>query len=219
MPYSQLPISVVVPHKKSRDVFFHQFCLPSIEANRPGEILIETNDGGTTGALHRNSGIKRARFPLIFFCDDDVILSRDCLWKLFAGLMHRDWKRTDYAVPAFAYCDYTGICLHPSAHPSGPIFLHEGQVFDGKALRRGNYISTMSLLIREYLPKAGWDEKLRQYDDWDFWLSVCEEHRAGGIWVHEVLFHAYYLDPGMSVDPSIDEFRKVQMKHNIPVGQ
>jgi hypothetical protein len=219
MPYSQLPVSVIVPHQRKRTEFFRQFCLPSIEANRPGEILVEPNEGGSTGAKYRNIGIKKARFPLVAFVDDDVVLAKDFLWKLFAALMHRDWKRTDYAVPAFAYCDYHGICFHPTAHPAGPIFRHEGRVFDHLALRRGNFISTMSLVIKEYLPKVGWDETLSQYDDWDFWLSLWDEHRAGGIWVNEPLFHAYYLDPGLSVTPSEVEFRRVQVKHNIPVGQ
>ena len=219
MPYSQLPVSVIVPHKRNRTEFFKQFCLPSIEANRPGEILVEPNDGGATGAKYRNAGIKKARFPLVAFVDDDVILAKDYLWKLFAALMHRDWKRTDYAVPAYAYCDYYGICLHPHAHPAGPIFRHEGRLFDHLALRRGNFISTMSLVIKDYLPKAGWDETLSQYDDWDFWLSIWDEHRAGGIWLPEPLFYAYYLDSGMSVEPSVEQFRKVQVKHNIPVGQ
>jgi hypothetical protein len=77
----------------------------------------------------------------------------------------------------------------------------------------------MSLVIKDYLPKAGWDETLSQYDDWDFWLSIWDEHRAGGIWLPEPLFYAYYLDSGMSVEPSVEQFRKVQVKHNIPVGQ
>lgn len=183
------PVTVVVPHIASRDVFFRRFCLPSIQANRPQQLIV-VNDGHGGPAKRRNHGAAQATNPYIFFCDDDIVLGIDCLERLLAALE---------ANPSagYAYCEYMGFMVPgaPMHQVQGPVFHMKSGPFNPGELRTGNYISTMSLVRREVFP--GFDETLPQLEDWDLWLTLLERG-VHGIYVPEVLFHAYYLDYGIS---------------------
>ena len=37
--------------------------------------------------------------------------------------------------------------------------------------------------------KAGWDESLKKFQDWDLWLTMLEQNHKGK-WISEVLFTA-----------------------------
>lgn len=202
-----LPISVIVPHRRDREEFFSRFCLPSIKANEPAEIIVETNDGRSAGeaAKARNDGARKATQPFLFFCDDDLILAADCLSSLYATLKFFDF------MPAFAYGDYLGVVLPGSSHPVGQSFLQFGQPWNVSLLLRCNFISTMSLVRRE--PFVTFDETLPQLDDWDLWLTLAERGLEG-VYTPGVLFHAYYFGDGITREEGHAEARRrVLEKH------
>jgi hypothetical protein len=49
--------------------------------------------------------------------------------------------------------------------------------FDAAALRRQNYISTMSVIRRDAFP--GFDESLRRLQDYDLWLTMLAAGHVG----------------------------------------
>lgn len=207
-----LPVSVVVPHVRRRKVFFERFCLPSIEANEPAEIIVEENDGGWTGAHWRNEGSMKASSRFIFFCDDDVILARDCLAKLLHGLLFMASQAVRYA-----YCDLMVIVTedgHKTQDHS--VFVQKARDFDVLNIKRGSLCSAMLLIDREVLEP--WDEKISQMDDWDLTLTLLKKG-VHGVRVPEVLMHAYYLDAGVTnKHTAAASVHAVQAKHGMRPG-
>jgi len=199
-----IPVAVVVPCSPSRQRFFDDFTLPSILANDPEQVVIVEGDGGA--AAKRNAGFARTNTPFVFFCDDDIVLARGCLRSLRNVL-----EETPLA--AYAYGDYVGISIPPGSHPLGPVFTHKARTFDAQELRQQNFISTMSLFRREAFP--GFDETLRRLQDWDLFLTMLERG-AVGVHVPEVLFHAYYLDQGITAKEDGAAAQKlVREKHGL----
>ena len=185
---------MVVPHQKHREWFFKDFSLPTIEYNDPAEIIII--DGEGTAPVKRNKGAKLAKYPFIFFCDDDICLAKNCLSKMYDAIHNIDY--------GFSYCNFMRAVFN-GVRPNKP-FLYS-QPFNRKTLLHGNYISTMSLLKSEFL--CEFDESLHRYQDWDFWLKVSE--RTTGIFIPEFLFVAYYLDNGISKeDLDIETINKIK---------
>lgn len=176
---AELPISVVVPHIASRDEFFQGYCLPSIWANEPTEVIILSGDEHVQ--WKRNEGAYRATSEFLFFCDDDVVLESNILSDLLAAL----GDRFD-----FAYCDYGAV-----NHPVNGVVGHTARPFNVATLRRANYISTMSLVRASMFP--GFDESISRLQDWDLWLTMTERG-SNGVYVPRVGFVAHWLDSGIT---------------------
>jgi Glycosyl transferase family 2 len=185
---STLPISVVVPLSKHRRAFFYRFCLPSIEANKPAEILIEDCEG--SAPYKRNLGASKAKQDYLFFCDDDAILGADCLNTMYYAIENEK--------EGFAYCHYASVVNGEEAHPHGKNFIQYAHPFNLPRLKKHNYIDTMSLLKAEHFPE--FDETLQAFQDWDLWLTIASEGVAGQF-IDEVLFMKFHLDKGISSDP------------------
>lgn len=209
-----LPVSVVVPHLHSRGDFFSRYCLPSIKANLPSETLVIGNDGSRRNpAVFRNEGLAKAREEFVFFCDDDVVLASDCLSRLFFAL-----KRLPAGGPVgFAYCDFTGICIPPGSHPSGPVFTHTSQEYNPRRLISGPYISPMVMVRRSVA--VPFDETLPCAEDWDWFLTLADRG-VFGVRVPMVLFHAYFMDDSCLSKEQfpLEVLRTVKRKHGIHEG-
>jgi len=200
-----LPISVIVPLSKNRRSFFENFTLPLIEANNPIEIIVNDDEG--RAPKKRNDGFKKSTQPFLFFCDDDILLPANYLESLYNTLI----KNPDIG---FAYTGYHGIVIHPHTHPMRGNFQIPAVQFSSEALRRGNYISTMTLVRRELFPM--FDENLKRLQDWSLWLTIVENgHR--GILVPNLTFYAYYLDEGITSNTNneIDAINAIRRKHNL----
>jgi len=200
-----LPISVIVPLSKNRRSFFENFVLPLIEANNPVEIIVNDDEG--RAPKKRNDGFKKSTQPFLFFCDDDILLPANYLQSLYNALI----KNPDIG---FAYTGYHGIVMYPHTHPMHGNFQIPAVQFSSEALRRGNYISTMSLVRRELFPM--FDENLKRLQDWSLWLTIVE--RGGrGILVPNLTFFAYYLDEGITSNTNneIDAINAIRIKHNL----
>lgn len=203
------PVSVIVPHKKSREEFFRRFCLPSIEANRPEQIIIEANDGvdPRDAAKYRNIGVTKATQPFLFFADDDSILGVDCIGRMLVAL-------NENIAAAYAYSNFLQITMPGIPRSMREIVqLHEAGPFDPTRLKHYNYIHTMSLIRREVFP--GFDEQLARFQDWDLWLTLLRMGHAG-IHVNETLYQLFYTEAGVTSMQDPTEFmRIVQRKHGI----
>jgi glycosyltransferase involved in cell wall biosynthesis len=186
-----LPISVVIPMSTKRNHFFYNMVYPLIEANRPAEIIVNDNVGGAP--KKRNDGFEKSTQPFVFFCDDDILMPSDYLGKLYKLLQNNPSK-------AYAYTGYHGIVMHPQTHPLKGNFQIPSLPFNSENLRRGNYISTMALVIRECLPKPKpFDESLKRLQDWDLWLTMLKNgHEGIMLFGNENMYHAYYLDEGIT---------------------
>lgn len=180
MSKDKLAISVVIPHMKSRDDFFLSYCLPSVESNCPSEIHVL--DGDENNQWKRNRGAQLSHQEFLFFCDDDVILSRGLLGALLEGIGDHD----------FAYCDYLA-----ANYPRSTFKRHTARPFDVRALQKQNYISTMSLVRKSAFP--GFDEKIESLQDWDMFLTMTS-NGSTGVYVPNVHFIAYWIDDGISGD-------------------
>ncbi len=180
------PVSVVVPHQKSRSDFFRNYCLPSIEASNPTQILIE---GGSGGACEkRNAGALKAEQPYILFVDDDTILRKDCLEKM-VGRLEKEPKA------GYAYSDYAAFAWPGIQHSEGPSFIMKSRAFDGDQLRKWNYIDTTSLIRRDIFPR--FDRNLRRLQDWDLWLTLLDS-KITGSYIDQALFMKFSIDRGIS---------------------
>lgn len=187
-----LPISFIVPLSPKRRHFFENFVRPLLEANRPAEIIVNDNHGGAP--KKRNEGFQKSTQPFVFFCDDDILLPKDYLEKLYNLLQKNPTK-------AYAYTGYHGIVLHPQTHPMRGNFPIPSIPFSAMRLKQGNFISTMSLVRRECLPDQTrpFDESLKRLQDWDLWLTMLKNGHEGILLEgQENLYYAYYLDEGIT---------------------
>jgi len=200
-----LPISVIVPLSKNRRNFFENYVLPLIEANNPVEIIVNDDEG--RAPKKRNDGFKKSTQPFLFFCDDDILLPANYLESLYNALQ----KNPDVG---FAYTGYQGIVLYPESHPMHGNFSIPSVDFNISILRRGNYISTMTLVRRDLFP--GFDENLKRLQDWDVWLTVVK-NGSRGVLVPNLSFFAYYLDSGITSNTNneIDAINAIRIKHNL----
>ena len=173
-----LPVSIIVPLSKNRRDFFNNMVLPLLEANDVVEIIVNDNIG--TAPKKRNDGFLKATQPFVFFCDDDILLPASYISALYKALQDNPEKD-------FAYTGYHGIVLHPESHPIHGNFQIPAIQFDANALKYGNYISTMTLVRKEFFPM--FDENLKRFQDWDLWLTMLEQGKDG-VFVPEVLFCA-----------------------------
>lgn len=184
-----LPISVIVPMSPKRQSFFDNMVYPLLEANSPSEIIVNNNAGGAP--KKRNDGFDKSTQPFVFFCDDDILLPKGLLKKLYDLLLKNPSK-------SYAYTGYHGIVFHPETHPIKRGYFQIPSVpFNAENLRRGNYISTMTLIRRDHFPR--FDETLKRLQDWDLWLTMLKNgHEGIMLEGAENMYHAYYLDEGIT---------------------
>lgn len=201
---SKLPVSVIVPFTPSRADFFEGYCLPSIEANQPEEIIILDDD--LSAPVKRNRGAEKARGKYLFFCDDDNILKKHCL-TTFVEALEKEKEA------AYAYCHYVLLAIHPAYDPLKRNRLHLAKPFDGDSLKKGNYIDTGSLIRADDFP--GFDESIERYQDWDLWLTLLSQGKKGHF-VNEILFLSFGLEPGISTKvPHEEAVAAIIAKHKL----
>lgn len=194
------PVSVVVPHTKSRAEFFHAVCLPSIERNNPAQIIVVDRPGGA--CEKRNEGASKAMYDYLLFVDDDAELLPDAIEVALAFL------NSDSGA-AFAYGDRVVVDHTP---PPRTINL-PGVAWNLETLRRASYIDTTSLLRKKAFP--GFDSSIKRFQDWDLWLTIAG--RGGrGIYVRRPLHRNHRIDRGISDTHDFEEHDKiVRVKHGL----
>lgn len=201
--FEPLPISVVIPHRQDRDIWFRQNCLPQVIDNNPAEILIEDWEGGA--CEKRNIGALKASQPYLMFVDDDSYLYECALVEMLRAL------EADPGA-SFAYSDARHVMYPGIPYPNGN-GIRRAMPWNIESLRNGNYVETMSLLRREAFP--GFDSKMKRFQDWDLWLTLSEKgHR--GTYIPKTLFELHHFDIGISASVPLEEsLAAIRIKHGI----
>jgi glycosyltransferase involved in cell wall biosynthesis len=131
--------------------------------------VIDQDNKGAPNA--RNHGFQASKGDLLFFCDADVVLDKNCFWEMTNALQNN--PEAAYVYCSFKFGDKT----------------FKLQDYDWKKLRQMPYICTMSMIRTKDFPNTGWDEGLKKFQDWDLWLTVGD--RGGkGVWINKILFSA-----------------------------
>lgn len=137
-------------------------------------ISYDENKGAPTA---RNKGLAKAKGAFVLFCDADATLEPFALETMLEAMGKH---------PEASYV-YSSFLWGRKLFKSFP--------FDAERLRREPYIHTMSLIRREHMPKSGWDESIKKFQDWDLWLTMLKEGHTG-YWLDQVLFK---VEPGGSM--------------------
>lgn len=194
------PVSVVIPHVRSRDEFFHSVCLPSVERANPAQIIVIDREGGA--CEKRNEGASKAMYDYLLFVDDDAELLPDAI-----GTAMR-WLEADPEA-AFAY----GDTLHMIHEKPPKQFTKHACGWNVEALKRANYIDVTALIRKKFFPR--FDPEIKRLQDWDLWLTIAA--RGGyGIYTREPLHRTHKIDLGISdrVDYQASE-KAIREKHGI----
>lgn len=201
--FDPLPISVVIPHRKDRESWFIQNCLPHVIDNNPAEIIIEDWDGGA--CEKRNIGAAKATQPYLMFVDDDSYLYEFALVEMLRAL-EADPGAT------FAYSDARHVMYPDVPYPNGN-GIRKAMPWNIESLKHGNYVETMSLMRREAF--SGFDSSIKRFQDWDLWLTLARRgHR--GIYIPETLFELHHFDIGISASVPLEEsLEAIRLKHGI----
>lgn len=162
-------LEVIVVNDGSTDNIeevFQKFLVAYPHLTQSFKFINQTNKGAPAA---RNRGLVEATGDYLFFCDADAMLVPTALEKLRTCLLAH--PEVSYAYPSFMW--------------GGKLF-KIGE-FSSERLRSGPMIHTMALIRRGAMTEKGWDESIRKLQDWDLWLTLLDEGKAG-IWVDEVLF-------------------------------
>lgn len=188
------PDEIVIVDDGSSDGMIAQLEGPS----RSGCRIVHTPRIGQSAA--RNLGLSKLDTNLVIFLDGDLTLQMNMIGRMEVEL-------ADHPAASFVYSHYdrTGaVAGKVTALP-----------WDLASLKRGNYISPMSLCRRAHLLNPCFDESLERYEDWDLWLRMGKAGRQGRL-IDEVLFTAYYQAGDLSSrGESQDHFGAVRQKHNL----
>lgn len=174
---------VIIVNDGSRDdveLIFSNFAKNSLSNNH--YLFINQANQGAPAA--RNRGFREAHGEYLFFCDADAILKPEALAAMLETL-------TSNVGASYAY----------SAFYWGKKLFKVGE-FSAEKLRTGPYIHTMALIKRSDFPAAGWDEKIKKFQDWDLWLTMLEAGKSG-IFVPQTLFT---IIPGGTISTWLPSF-------------
>lgn len=128
--------------------------------------IVTVWDAARRGACWaRNVGFSQVNSELVLFSDDDINWMPDAIETMV---------RTLDANPgaSYVYGAYRANWTDPET-----IYTIGDREFDATALRRKNYISTMSVIRAKDFP--GFDEDIQRLQDWALWLRMLKDGRVG----------------------------------------
>lgn len=153
---------------------------PPINSLDSSILIIRQENKGAPVA--RNAGRKKATGDYVIFWDVDVVAKPDMLKKMKEAL-DKNPKAS------FSYSNfYYGRKKMPA------------MACDSDALKKNNYIHTTTLLRTS--DAWEWDQSLKRFQDWDYWLTLIENGRAG-VWIDEYLF---FVEPGGTMSSWLPSF-------------
>ncbi len=141
---------------------------------RPFTLIRQENAGAPAA---RNSGFRKSTGQFVIFWDADVLGKPTMLQEMLRALQENKEA-------SFVYSDhYFGLKKMPAKPWSAP------------HIQKDNFIHSTSLIRREAV--VPWDETLKRFQDWDYWLTSSEEKKSG-VYIPEVLFSVIPRKSGMS---------------------
>jgi glycosyltransferase involved in cell wall biosynthesis len=162
--------------------------------------VLHTPRLGQSAARNRGLASLNADVDAVIFLDGDLTLQMNMIGRMEVELL-------EHPEASFVYCHYDR-----SGAVSGKVL---AKPWDLGTLKRGNYISPMSLCRRIDLPVDPFDPELERYEDWDLWLRMGLSGKQGRL-IDETLFTAHYLPQDLSgKGESQDHFFAIKQKHRL----
>lgn len=170
-------------------------------ARRYKALCFTMEHGGAPKA--RNYGLDMAKGRCVCFWDADCYAKPE---------MGKRWIQEFEAVPDADFV-YTGYDFAEEG-----VQPFQSESFNAYSLQSGNFISTMSPVLRSKAPR--WDESLEAAQDWDYWLTATEQGLKG-VWIEGGGFITDTARTGISSSHWDAEHRDatirvVRHKHGIP---
>jgi glycosyltransferase involved in cell wall biosynthesis len=164
------PLEVVVVNDGSIDNFTETIEKIKSKIKTGADFIFKVISQENRGAsAARNRGFKETIGDYIIFWDADTIGRPEMLERLKRQL-------DEHPENSYVYCQYKFGWKKMKSQP-----------FSSADLKKYNYIDTTSLVRREALGVAPFDESLARFQDWDLWLTLLEQNKAG-IFAPEVLY-------------------------------
>lgn len=183
---TETPVSVIVPHQKKRGWFFWNWVYPALLQANPREIIVM--DGDEHPNIKRNKGAKKAKCDLLFFCDDDVIVS-GCIFSHLNLTLHKN---------AYAYCDSYGFTLPGTKHYWAGTYTLLQNPWSIEDVEHRGTVTPMSLIRKDAFDKVGgFDPKLKN----GHMRDLCKRFLKAGLrGVHHMapLFLQFNIDNGIT---------------------
>ena len=175
--------------------------LKVIAENYKKTLIFEIEHGGAPKA--RNYGLDMAKGKYVCFWDADCVIKPDTAAR---WIQEFDATGADFV--------YTGYEF------SGERGGYGSEQYDRHSLECGNFISTMSPILRSKAPR--WDEALKGAQDWDYWLTATENgcvpaYIEGSGFVTEMPDRTSISAGAWSPERRDETIRVVKEKHNIPI--
>lgn len=160
-------LTVVIPLRETDD---GQITLESLKKQTYQDFkIIIVKDQGRGANWARNEGFKQVDTPFVLFSDGDIEWKSRALNTMMRLL--RKYPRNSYVYGRYKL--------------GNDIWCH--QHWDPYALKRGNYISTMSIVRTKDLPNPPFDENIWRLQDWDLWLEMLAQGKRG-IYCEDLIF-------------------------------
>ena len=145
-----------------------------LQANNFIYKIINQSNVGAPAA--RNRGFRESTGGYVIFYDADIVARPEMLKKMYDALQNN--STASYAYGQFRF-GWKKI---------------KARAFDGEALKKNNYVNTVTLIRRSALFEIStqggpWDESLKRLQDWDLFLTLLRYYKTG-ILVPEILYRA-----------------------------
>lgn len=170
-----------------------------IKTYKRAKVLV-IEHGGAPKA--RNAGLEAATGKYVVFWDADCFIKPDTAGR---WIQEFDETKCDFVYTGYEFSGDRG------GYPSEP--------FDAYSLECGNFICSMSPVIREKAPY--WDETLKAGQDWDYWLTALRlglkpSYIEGSAFVTEMPDVSSISAKGWAPGAREETIRTVKRKHSIP---
>lgn len=189
-------ISVIIPSRVGEDVLSLETLKK--QTYKKIEIIVEYDEKKEGASVVRNRGARKSKGKYLFFCDNDLILTPNCLADLYLTL-----KNSEDAKWAFGKFYIDGILFNENRSLVVPENKYSVEWI--------NYfccISTMSLIDIDANPI--FDESMKRYNDWDLWLSLNRNGQEA-VFCDKVLFYTDIKSHSIS-GRGLDDGRKWKNK-------
>lgn len=197
-------ITVVIPCRESETA---DITLNSLASQvYQGFKTIVVKDQGKGANWARNKGFESVDTEFVLFSDNDISWKPHALESLLRAL---DKTRASYSYGRYKI----GDDLWSHSH------------FDSTALKKFNYISTMSLIRSDdFRLTGGFDESINRLQDWDVWLNLLINHGKKGVYCDDLIFTTE-IRPGITYDKDLNPFttyeearQVISRKYNLQLG-
>ena len=116
----------------------------------------------------RNRGIALASGDYLLFLDSDDVLYENAIEELAGALT----AGSDYGA---AYCGYIVTTSPGSVHSSSTLDKPSGNVFNRACTEHLCVVHSVLARKSAVVEVGGFDESLRQFEDWDLWIRVAAQ--------------------------------------------